>query len=943
MSESVFNTQVYASVARKAQAEGIVMLENRDHALPLAAGSRIALFGRSQFRYYKSGTGSGGMVNTSYVTGVREAILQREAYVLAPSLEKAYEEWLPDHPFDQGCGWGTEPWFQEEMIPSEELVRAAAEEAEAAVVIIGRTASEDQDNKPEGGSYYLTEQEETMLGRVCAAFSRTIVLLNVGNIIDMKWVAKYRPAAVLYIWQGGQEGGNGVLDVLTGEVSPSGKLTDTIACNVSDYPSDPYFGDPDRDFYAEDIYVGYRYFETFAKEKVMYPFGYGLSYTEFEIRGQGMQSISDDTINFRARVVNTGTVPGKEVVQIYCEAPQGKLGKPARVLCAYRKTIKLDPGQYQDLRFKVPVRAMASYDDGGVTGYKSCWVLEEGNYAFHIGNSVRNTKECGSIMLSGTAPIEQLEEAMAPIRAFERMKPAPVSGESGKESRYEVSFEPVPLRTVAPLKRRAQRMPAEIEYTGDRGYRLCDVGDGKVTMEEFLAQLSDEDLICLTRGEGMCSPKVTAGTAAAFGGVTDRLLGFGIPLGCCSDGPSGIRMDCGAKAFSMPSGTCLACTWNHVLVKELYSWEGLELRKNRIDSLLGPGMNIHRHPLNGRNFEYFSEDPLITGKMAVMQLRGMRESMAAGTIKHFCANNQEYRRMKVDSVISERALREIYLRGFEIAVREGAATSVMTTYGSVNGAWTASQYDLLTTILRGQFGFGGIVMTDWWAAGSEENGPESIKQTSTMIRAQNDLYMVTFSSEKNANDDDTAQGLEEGRITRAELQRSAYNICRFLMDTPAYLRMYGRETDLDRALEKVREEEDKNSGTDLSIHLGKSCEIPAEQIKTDMGSMNIIEVQIDERGTYLLEAEVRSELDNELAQIPMAVSIGSHAIETVSLSGAQKEWKKVSIALPSVMSFTFYLKIFFAQGGMGIRSCRLSLLESQEGDVADHLSGRQTD
>ena len=943
MSESVFNTQVYASVARKAQAEGIVMLENRDHALPLAAGSRIALFGRSQFRYYKSGTGSGGMVNTSYVTGVREAILQREAYVLAPSLEKAYEEWLPDHPFDQGCGWGTEPWFQEEMIPSEELVRAAAEEAEAAVVIIGRTAGEDQDNKPEGGSYYLTEQEETMLGRVCAAFSRTIVLLNVGNIIDMKWVAKYRPAAVLYIWQGGQEGGNGVLDVLTGEVSPSGKLTDTIACNVSDYPSDPYFGDPDRDFYAEDIYVGYRYFETFAKEKVMYPFGYGLSYTEFEIRGQGMQSISDDTINFRARVVNTGNVPGKEVVQIYCEAPQGKLGKPARVLCAYRKTIKLDPGQYQDLRFKVPVRAMASYDDGGVTGYKSCWVLEEGNYVFHMGNSVRNTKECGSIMLSGTAPIEQLEEAMAPIRAFERMKPAPVSGESGKESRYEVSFEPVPLRTVAPLKRRAQRMPAEIEYTGDRGYRLCDVGDGKVTMEEFLAQLSDEDLICLTRGEGMCSPKVTAGTAAAFGGVTDRLLGFGIPLGCCSDGPSGIRMDCGAKAFSMPSGTCLACTWNHVLVKELYNWEGLELRKNRIDSLLGPGMNIHRHPLNGRNFEYFSEDPLITGKMAVMQLRGMRESMAAGTIKHFCANNQEYRRMKVDSVISERALREIYLRGFEIAVREGAATSVMTTYGSVNGAWTASQYDLLTTILRGQFGFGGIVMTDWWAAGSEENGPESIKQTSTMIRAQNDLYMVTFSSEKNANDDDTAQGLEEGRITRAELQRSAYNICRFLMDTPAYLRMYGRETDLDRALEKVREEEDKNSGTDLSIHLGKSCEIPAEQIKTDMGSMNIIEVQIDERGTYLLEAEVRSELDNELAQIPMAVSIGSHAIETVSLSGAQKEWKKVSIALPSVMSFTFYLKIFFAQGGMGIRSCRLSLLESQEGDVADHLSGRQTD
>ena len=841
MRRSVFNTEVYASIARKTQAEGIVMLENRDHALPLEAGSRVALFGRSQFQYYKSGTGSGGMVNTAYVTGVREAILERKAYALAPSPEAAYEKWLPDHPFDQGIGWGTEPWFQEEMEISPELAQKAAQEADAAIVIIGRTAGEDQDNKPEGGSYYLTETEETMLERVCAAFTRTIVLLNVGNIIDMNWVSKYSPSAVLYIWQGGQEGGNGVLDVLTGEVCPSGKLSDTIARAISDYPSDAHFGDPDRDFYAEDIYVGYRYFETFARDKVLYPFGFGLSYTTFEIQGQGMESISDTTITFRARVINTGKVKGKEVAQIYCEAPQGRLGKPARSLCAYRKTILLDPGEYQDLKFKVPVKAIASYDDGGVTGNKSCWVLEEGTYYFHIGNSVRNTKPCGSLQLSGTAVIEQLEEAMAPIRAFDRMKPAVSGGEAdaeaaeasvkagksadaaaGESSPYAVIYEPVPLRTVPPLERRARRLPKEIPYTGDKGYRLIDVADGKVTMETFLAQLSDEDLICLTRGEGMCSPKVTPGTAAAFGGVTDSLLKFGIPLGCCSDGPSGIRMDSGTKAFSMPSGTCQACTWNNVLIKELYDWEGMELRKNRIDSLLGPGMNIHRHPLGGRNFEYFSEDPLLTGKMAVMQLRGMRESAAAGTIKHFCANNQEYRRMKVDAVISERALREIYLRGFEIAVREGAATSVMTTYGSVNGAWTASQYDLLTTILRGQFGFGGIVMTDWWAAGSEENGPESIKQTSTMIRAQNDLYMVTSSAENNTNGDDTAEGLAEGRLTRGELQRAAFNICRFLCDTPAFLRMNGIETDLDVMLAKAREEEEENEDAAAKINVSKS-------------------------------------------------------------------------------------------------------------------------
>ena len=802
MKNMVFNREVYAGYARKAQAEGAVLLENRNGALPLAPGSRVALFGRSQFHYYKSGTGSGGMVNTDYVTGVREAILQRDAYVLAASVEKAYEDWLPSHPFDPGRGWATEPWFQEEMVPEEELVREAAREADAAIVIIGRTAGEDKDNSPSPGSWYLTGQEETMLERVCAAFERTIVILNVGNIMDMNWVQRFSPAAVLYVWQGGQEGGNGILDLLTGEISPSGKLADTIARDITDYPSDADFADPDRNYYAEDIYVGYRYFETFAKEKVLYPFGYGLSYTTFEIRGQGMESIGDDTINFRARVINTGAVPGKEVVQIYCEAPQGKLGKPARVLCAFRKTITLDPGHFQEVRFKVPIRAIASYDDSGVTGHKSAWVLEEGTYNFHMGCSVRDTKPCGSLQLSGTAVIEQLEEAMAPIRAFDRMKPqlcqntAQAGTDAGTESAsYTVIYEPAPLRTEDPLARRAKRLPPEYPYTGDRGYRLKDVAEGKVTMEAFLAQLSDEDLACLTRGEGMCSPKVTPGTASAFGGLTESLVRFGLPAACCSDGPSGIRMDTGAIAFSIPSGTCLACTFNLVLVKELFDWLGAEVRMNEIDTLLGPGMNIHRHPLNGRNFEYFSEDPFLTGKMAAVQLRGLRESGVVGTVKHYCANNQEYRRMKTDSVISERALREIYLRGFEMAVREGAATSVMTTYGSVNGAWTASQYDLLTTILRGQFGFGGIVMTDWGASGSEENGPESRQQTASMIRAQNDLYMVVDDAASNSNNDDTLQGLGEGRITRGELQRAAYNICRFLLDTPAFARLYQTENE----------------------------------------------------------------------------------------------------------------------------------------------------
>ena len=247
----------------------------------------------------------------------------------------------------------------------------------------------------------------------------------------------------------------------------------------------------------------------------------------------------------------------------------------------------------------------------------------------------------------------------------------------------------------------------------------------------------------------------------------------------------------------MPSATCLAATFNNVLVKELFDWEGVELHMHRVDSLLGPGMNIHRNPLNGRNFEYFSEDPFLTGKMAVVELRGMRESGIMSTIKHFCANNREYRRKETESVLSERALREIYLRGFEIAVREGAATSVMTTYGAVNGAQTASQYDLNTTILRGEFGFGGIVMTDWWACGSEEGGAPDPRLTGTMIRAQNDLYMVTKDAAANTGGDDTAEALAEGRITRGELQRSAANICGFLLSTPAYWRASADESEVE--------------------------------------------------------------------------------------------------------------------------------------------------
>src|SRR5690606_20451816 len=308
---------------------------------------------------------------------------------------------------------------------------------------------------------------------------------------------------------------------------------------------------------------------------------------------------------------------------------------------------------------------------------------------------------------------------------------------------------------------------------------LRDVHDGKVSMEDFIAQLSDEDLATIVRGEGMVSPLVTPGTASAFGGVSDRLLSYGIPVGCTADGPSGIRMDSGDKATQVAIGTLLAATWNVELVEELYVMEGQELLRNNIDTLLGPGLNIRRSPLNGRNFEYFSEDPLISGAFAAACTRGIISGGSYATLKHFACNNQEKHRTKVDAVVSERALRELYLKGFEIAVKDGGANSIMTSYNPINGHWAASNYDLNTTILRGEWGYDGIVMTDWWANMNDpiDGGESSRQNTYAMVRAQNDLYMVVpnYGAEINAMEDNTLEKLADGTLTRGELQRNAMN------------------------------------------------------------------------------------------------------------------------------------------------------------------------
>lgn len=906
----------YLKTAAQVVSEGIVMLKNEHQALPLKPDEEIALFGRIQFHYYKSGTGSGGMVNVSKVTNIVDG-LQESGIKLNQELLDVYHKWDNENPFDLGDGWGKEPWSQKEMPLEDSLAARAAKRCQTAIAVIGRTAGEEQDNSLTEGSFLLSSDEKQMLTTVRRHFSKMIVLLNVGNIIDMNELLEIAPDAILYVWQGGMTGGTGTADVLTGKISPCGKLTDTIAKHVEDYPSAPYFGNPVRNFYSEDIYVGYRYFETFAPDKVLYPFGFGLSYTTFQIKTNDIMELSDKW-DFIITVTNTGSCSGKEVVQIYCEAPQGKLGKPVRVLCGYEKTNTLSPGESQTVTISVSKTQTASYDDSGISGHAHCFILEEGDYHFYVGTDVRHAKKTYTCTQNGTLVISSHQQALAPVEAFERIKPVLTT------DGYEPQMEPVPLSEVDETKRRLENLPKEIPFTGDRGIRLCDVRKGIHTMEEFIAQMTDYDLACVIRGEGMNSPRVTAGTASAFGGVSQELEALGVPCGCCDDGPSGMRLDCGTKAFSLPNGTMMACTFNRTLLTELFALTGLEMIANKVDCLLGPGMNIHRHPLNGRNFEYFSEDPYLTGTIASAQLHGLHQSGVTGTIKHFCGNNQETNRHDTNGVISERALREIYLKGFEIAVKEGHADSVMTTYGPINGVWTAGSFDLTTQILRNDWGFTGFTMTDWWANINRRGQAVDKSDFAAMAIAQNDVYMVCAIGAE--NDDNILASLENGTLQRSELQRNAANICRFLMKTQAMARLEGTETKID-IINRPADESDVDESSVKFYELDGNLTINLEDICTDKGTNHSFGLDIKTMGKYRMTLTASS-TQSEVAQIPVTLFSLGTAYGTFTWNGTNGLPVSFETDIPLFSKYT-NLRLFFAQGGLKMHSISFELISTE--------------
>ncbi len=759
-------TKKTLAAARRAAIDGIVMLENKNGALPLGRGERIAVFGRSQIDYNAGGTGSGGSVNTEYQTDILSS-LEKSDVEVNRTLAEFYRDWVSKNPVSNGGGmWASRPLSQKEPQIDGDLVKNIADESETAIVIIGRSAGEEQDSVNAPGGFLLTGVETELLKTARGCFKKLIVLLNVPSVIDMSFVREIKPDAVLYIWQGGQEGGAAAADVLCG-AAPSGRLTDTIAASYADYPSSEGFDAKDKIYYNEDIFVGYRYFETFCPDKVLYPFGFGLSYTEFELECRAAV-FADQKISLTVDVKNIGGAPGREIVQVYAEPPKSNMPRPKRSLVEFAKTKMLAPGETQTLRIKFPLSRLKYYDDKN-----SEWRVDGGDYRLIIGKNVRD-KSCSVRLRLSKDIIKKCDRLAAPKEPLKRL----------------IGFDGGPIYEDAPTAQSGGDMDAKTkrkEFSGiadtarSRKYKFADVKNGRITLDEFVSAVPDKELARLCRGEGMGSRLVRPGTGAAFGGVSKGLQKLGIPCAAATDGPSGLRLDNGDKAALLPIGTMLACTWDTELIEEVYSCIGGEMIENDIDLLLGPGFNIHRNPLCGRNFEYYSEDPYISGASAAAALRGLESRGVFGTLKHIAANNREEGRKSLDTVLSERALREIYLRPLEYALELSDPQAIMTAYNGINGEMCGSNFEMISGIIRGELGFSGMVMTDWWVSlGSCSSS--SRKNSAAMLRAGGDIYMVAKSAGKNSGGDNTLKELKRGNLSENELRCAAKNILSLIIN-----------------------------------------------------------------------------------------------------------------------------------------------------------------
>lgn len=772
----------HRKVAREAAAEGIVLLKNEDQVLPLKEGCALAVYGAGAGRTIKGGTGSGDVNEREKVSiwqGLKNAGYQitNEDWIRSYDqiYEKARQDWKNDILSRAGEGSNTMDFFAVYsttpfIMPTGDPVKKpeAGECTDTAIYVLSRVAGEGADRNADQGDYYLKDDEHQMLADLCKYYKDVIIVINAGGQVDLSFMDEFSNIkALLVIVQPGMEGGNAFADVISGKVNPSGKLVDSWAYRYEDYPSAATFshnnGNVEKEFYEEGLYVGYRYFDTFGVP-VRYGFGYGLSYTAFEIQNAEMETgqTADSLLKVSMCVKNTGDAAGKEVVQVYASLPGGSMEKEAHRLVAYGKTELLQPGEVQTITLEIPAGRLTSYDEK-----KAAWVLEKGFYGISVGNSLESAKLTFGVQLDQDTVLEKGKNLFPLKDELKELQQA--AGATCKREEAQAALAWSKQLPVLELKA-ADFETKEIVYR--KNSELAD----QAAME-FVNTLSVDELINLAAGD---PGKAQGGNLGAAGisvpgsaGETHRCaIDKGLASIVLADGPAGLRLMKyynvnEGKIVSMPFefslegglfyegpselpgeryyqyctaipvGTMLAQTWNTALIEKVGAMIGKEMEHFGVTLWLAPGMNIHRNPLCGRNFEYYSEDPYVAGTIAAAMTNGVQSNYGCGTtIKHFACNNQEDNRMGSDSIISERTIRELYLKGFEIAVKESQPLSIMTSYNLINGVHAANNYDLCTDVARNEWGFGGAIMTDWTTTERDDSCTAS-----GCMRAGNDLVM----------------------------------------------------------------------------------------------------------------------------------------------------------------------------------------------------------
>ena len=790
-------------IARRAAAEGMVLLKNEGQLLPLKEGTKVGLYGVGASRTIKGGTGSGD-VNERETVSIYQGMKNAGFEITTEDWIKAYDEQYQAARYawrdeieekaskleDQVSGffnvYSTTPFRMPAGVPVTQT------DAEIAIYILSRVAGEGADRFDTEGDYYLTKEEKQQLSDICSMYKHVIVAVNTGGLADLSFMDEYSNIeALLQIVQPGMEAGNAFADIISGKVTPSGKMADTWAYKYEDYPNSKTFshnnGNVDKEYYTEGLYVGYRYFDSFDIP-VRYGFGYGLSYTTFETKVLATELKENKKIVVETEVTNTGdTYSGKEVVELYATCPAGKLEKEYRRLVAFAKTGLLAPGQSEKLTLEIGLDKLTSYSEK-----EAAWILEKGTYVIWAGNSLEASAPCAVLNLDKEVVLTKTQNICPLKEGLEEMKQSSEKMNQKLEALLKVAEEE--KLSVMELKA-ADVETRVVEY---RSNAECVPEEAR----KFVDTLSTEKLVALASGDpgkGQGSNLGSAGISVpgSAGETNNCVLEDGVPGIVLADGPAGLRLmkhynvhegkivnkpfkfslegglfcegepaDPGETRYqyctAIPVGTLLAQTWDTALIEEVGEMIGGEMLEFSVTLWLAPGMNIHRNPLCGRNFEYYSEDPLLAGRMAGAMTNGVQNVPGCGTtIKHFACNNQEDNRMGSDSILSERTLREIYLKGFEISITESQPMSIMTSYNLINGVHAANCEDTCTKAARCEWGFQGVIMTDWTTT---EYGPDCT--ASGCMRAGNDLVMPgAFSDRDNLN-----QELADGTLSMEDLK-----------------------------------------------------------------------------------------------------------------------------------------------------------------------------